>query len=1622
LESRLNQMGVWRDRPPKPVEELQLTEPDFAARRVADAFLCYREQAGVSQEEAFAEFVRESAYSWANRLFTLRCMEARSLIDEVILQKQVYGGRSLVHYRFAQQNPSACTGEDAGLFAVLREEFGRRAAELPTLFDLQAPAIALRPSVSALKRCIGLLSGTLSLNGQGEATDELFEAGDAPGWAYQFWNAEENKRVFEMVRIEKGAKIEGADLIPATQLYTEPYMVKFLVQNSLGAFWAGMYPGSKLAKDWEYYVRDADRTPPVKPDPPPFDPAKPPNPSTDPWTRPNPKLYVESALATYARTLTVKVIGTEAGGFADLRNQLLDEAAKPALARLTALNQQICDAWNQEWPARRPKLKKRAAEITFLDPACGSGHFLLEAFDLLYGMYAEEGILQTPEQICASVLNNNLFGIDIDERAIQISVAALWMHALERAPHLRPEAVTGLRDHLVAANLSLPKDRAHLEEFILKHPEDADLRPALEAVFRGLADANQLGTLLRIEEPVEQALQRLKEEEDHRTKTALRQSQTKLSFMSEQYVLAVSEARDYDEWKRDLLERLRKHFLQEAAVSDPVQGFFGRDARQGLALFDLLAHRYDIVAANPPYMGSKNMGDVVKKYIEANYRDGKRDLYGAFILRAQQLAGTSAYVAMITLASWLTKDSYIRARTTLMAGGSLQAVFRLGRYAFSDADPPGHPVLFVWQSSAPLPGHRVAVLAIERPMDADKQAALILSKVGSLSPAHFLEQRQLLALPRSIILTGVTAVMLDLLTNRTPLAQSVVLCEPSTTGANERFVRYRWEVVHTGQRWFLMSKGGAHKRWRGLEFYAIDWEQHGRRIKRFPGSYVRNEEQMFQTGLTFTAMSRHGIGFRQMPSGMTFGKAGPGLFPSSWNLELMLGVLNSRFYEHLLRSMNPAASISLGAIGRLPQAPETHRQEIERLVPAAIQIATDDLGPDIRESEFLPQNGNAHRSFMAALSEQMERKLARESALAMLRDQISRLVEASFPLDEESRDVLQRNVLVSDLACVSGLTVFCHDYLSPTAYSTCNSLVPENSVSIAVDDDLLGRIRTLLADELASGSQAEDEADDSAEEDDDDSSSTYNPTYEGRVDAIARAVGIHPLSVCGLARELIQTGRLKDSTMMRGLALDQVSVAVLRLIGHRWPRELESEVPVSDQSAADGIVPITEAASKAALVRRVSDYLNNRFDCAPVTDFAGIVGVTLARWLEREFFAHHVRQFRSRPIAWQIQTDASGRGATPVFSCLIYYHRVAGALTNVRTQYAGTLRISFESELRTLEGLPKLTAEQSARKERLSFWIAELKHFRESIETIEAHGFATAELRRYAIADAGHSLARRWLRRLREELRSGPLPGWQRRAEKEAVHPEFSAWVTDAVEHVDRQCVALAPDPPAPDTADEDLTSTALADGFRGQSASMVRTAAEALCREWQRQFDKALVHPVREQIKAAEEEYKQLEDNVENKVRRKDLKSRVKALRNEIASLSAKSGALAAHIREWRCPEAEKWVEWLATQPLYDEFASLDNRRPVPTTVAEFVNQESQYMPDISDGVRVNIAPLQKAGILARDVLAAKDLDKAIADRAEWRADERRWCRQGVLPQPGWWPESNRTPEQRAQAKENSR
>lgn len=649
LDRRLAAIGVRRDRSPVPVDELpHLSREDRDARRVVDAFLKARAEAGVDRGPAIAEFVTKSAYTWANRLLALRCMESRSLIDEVILQKEVYGGRSLQHNRLARREPGRCTGEDEGLFAVLFDEFERRAKELPLLFNPKAPEVTLRPSVSTLKRCIALLSGAETVKGQDAASDKLFTAPDALGWAYQYWNNEEKDRVFEKVRTKKGAKIEGAEIIPATCIYTERYIVKFLVQNSLGALWVGMHPESRLPEKWEYFVPDADRV---------------------------------------------------------------------------------------------PVQKKTVREIAFLDPAGGSGHFLLEAFDLFYDMYLEEGEITDPVGICAVILERNLFGIDIDERAVQIAAFALVMKAKEKASSFVPRRV-----NLVATNIRLPAGKDHLEAFLRKHPEDESLKPAIVTVFDGLAHADELGSLLQIEEPVAKELRHLRQlYETNKQKAKQTVLWAELEEPTQGQLPLGLES--YEAWQARTIERLHQHFEAEAQAPDLVAAFFGEAGAKGLSLVEVLSRRYDVVAANPPYMGSKNMGPVVKRHVEHHFAAGKRDLYAAFILRCLELAAAGGRVAMVTQQSWMFLRSFadlraldeekMRKGPVVFAGvlreTTIEALAHLGPRAFAEIG--GEVVntaLFVLARAEPAPHQRLTAFRLVGPKSPEEKDALLREAIGSL--------------------------------------------------------------------------------------------------------------------------------------------------------------------------------------------------------------------------------------------------------------------------------------------------------------------------------------------------------------------------------------------------------------------------------------------------------------------------------------------------------------------------------------------------------------------------------------------------------------------------------------------------------------------------------------------------------------------------------------------------------------------------------------------------------------------------------------------------------------------------------------------------------------------------
>ena len=1535
LEERLAALGVRRDREPLGLEQLShLSKDDQRARLIVDAFVQSALQADRSREEAIGMFLQESAYTWANRLLALRCMEARSLIDEIIIQKENYGGRSLKHYRLTRQNPEVCTGEDGGLYAALFAEFEKRSQELRLLFRTDEPVIALKPGVAALKKCIRLLS----------AADEIFTAPDALGWAYQYWNTEEKNRVFEKVRTVKSAKIEKYDIIPVTQLYTEPYMVKFLVQNSLGALWMAMHPESHLCESWEYYVRDADRIPsPIKP-----------------------------------------------------------------------LN-----------------------EISFLDPCVGSGHFLLEAFDLLYVMYEEEGELSTPEEICHAILSQNLYGIDIDERAVQIAACALYMKAKEKDPTFTP-----VRINLTATNIHPGSDMDHLTAFLNKHPEDRHFESTLRMIFESLYHADELGTLLQIEEPVEKEFRFLKAVEDEKKGGPPKQKPLFAQMEKPEQAPLPLGAISYEEWKAGLLARLYVHFEEEFGSEDFSSRFFGETAEKGLSLFDFLSRRYDVVATNPPYMGSKNMGPVVKKYVESHFTSGKRDLYAAFILRCLELAKPeTGRVAMVTQQSWMFLRSFADLRaieedklekakgfTGILRETSIETLAHLGPGAFGEiSGEVVNIVLFTLANKQPENEHRLTAFRLIGPKSPEEKDIILQKSMKEEISSDKTKPKQIkmLKIIESPLVYWVRPYFLEILSSQSRLRDLAHVKQGLATGDNNRFIRQFWETFFPDNRWITYAKGGGYKRWLGFREWVVDWKYDGKAINLHPGSRFQNEQYYKKSGWSYSQVARGSFAVRRIKNAIFDVKGSSIFFKDNKDEQCIVPLLQTRPVTYLLRCLRPMLEFKEGTVSNIP-LPNDSSLSLNYL-SLSINLKRNILSYELTDPEFLSDIDKSCESKIKIdvidniISSYLENEGFKAYGLTGM-EKFSVLNETStpagwFPL-LSNFDILPpfpKNFPKIPDKILEDLQT--NDHRTP-------------------DNHELENLRKRLKSLYEAGPGIKEEIDNREENTIDDDDKENDQVAVGAcipipaetfLEEISQKMEIHPISVYWLLKEGIEQEGWRCLPEEQRLAKDRFTILILHLLGHRWPKQIEAGEAVPSWAEADGFIVFMEGTHKTTLHSRLRQRLaaecGDKQISSEENTFEEIMGTSLATWTRKNFFRHHISQFKKRPIAWHVSSAkwTNRPRQDPAFECIVYYHKTDGdLLPKLKNQYGIPLIKSLETELRGLENSNGiLSDEQEKRKTLLMDHIPELKAFEGILTRIIASGFGPeilrSQLRQYAINDAMLCLKAKWLKKLSDRIQGDSLAQWRQQADKTCLHPDFSLWISEAITQIDYHCAVVGPKPPLEKFLDVDPTSKDLAALICLEFEPMLADALKCACAVWWKRFDDAVLKPISEKIKEAKKELQSLKEHPPDlkngfstltDVKRKinDLKVDVKAWQKGLNLKSVQAKDVRDVIESWRCTEALAWEPWLSDQAMYDQLSSLNAKRPVPRSVAEFILQESLYQPDINDGVRVNIAPLQKAGLLAADVLADKDVDKAIADRAAWRDDERRWCREGKLPKPGWW------------------
>ena len=237
------------------------------------------------------------------------------------------------------------------------------------------------------------------------------------------------------------------------------------------------------------------------------------------------------------------------------------------------------------------------------------------------------------------------------------------------------------------------------------------------------------------------------------------------------------------------------------------------------------------------------------------------------------------------------------------------------------------------------------------------------------------------------------------------------------------------------------------------------------------------------------------------------------------------------------------------------------------------------------------------------------------------------------------------------------------------------------------------------------------------------------------LEELSQKLEIHPISVYWLLKEGIEKEGWRCIPKEQRFVTDQFTVMILRLLGHRWPRQVEAGEAVPDWADQDGIIPITAGTQETTLYDRVRSRIAADFPDGDVAnierEFAEIMGKPLDRWIETDFFKHHTQQFKKRPIAWQIQSSKFTAKRKPAFACLLYYHKLDGdTLPKLRSQYVGPLRQRLETELRGIETVPKdgRSDRQQSRQRELADQLTELRDFDKKLEQVQTSGFAFAKL------------------------------------------------------------------------------------------------------------------------------------------------------------------------------------------------------------------------------------------------------------------------------------------------------
>ena len=611
------------------------------------------------------------------------------------------------------------------------------------------------------------------------------------GWLYQYYNTEPKNKAFA-----KKTKITKEEVPAVTQLFTPDWIVRYMVENSLGRMWVEGHPDDELKSKWKYYLDEAKQ----------------------------------------------------------------EEAV-----------QQELDKIRSEYATLKPE------DIKLIDPCMGSGHILVYAFDVFMQIYENAGWSQ--RDAAQSIIQNNIYGLDIDDRAAQLSYFAVLMKARQ---YDRRILTRGIEPNVYAVQESNGINRGQLKYFGagLTDAEKNVAVSQMEGLLNTLNDAKEYGSLLNVE--------------------------------------------DYD-W--ELLEKFVENTDTESQISFDTFGLddTAEQLKQLIKIGKVMAQKYETVATNPPYAGTSNLSAKVNNFVKKNYPDSKADLFAVFIERCGEMLKKNGYQAMITQHAWMFLSSFEKLRMKLQQKTIINMA-HLGARAFEEI---GGEVVqttsFIIQNNFIMNYIGTYLRLLDGESQYEKES-LFLRQEQRYDTA----QNTFTNIPTEPLAYWIGEKIVECYKKNTYISDYAKPCKGIDTGKNDIFLRLWFEVNENNQyipegksdidfskyKWFPYNKGGSYRKWYGNNEYVINWENSGEKIKNYSGSNLRNKDMYFREGVTWSTVSSNRNSFRYFDKGYLFDNGGSCLFSNIY-LEYIQGLLNTKVAVELLK-IQPTMNNQPGTIGGLP--------------------------------------------------------------------------------------------------------------------------------------------------------------------------------------------------------------------------------------------------------------------------------------------------------------------------------------------------------------------------------------------------------------------------------------------------------------------------------------------------------------------------------------------------------------------------------------------------------------------------------------------------------------------------------------------------------------------------------